>query len=69
MAPKGTPRAALERLNQEISRIVVLPELRDTWSKMGAESLTMSSDELGRALNGEIAKWDKLIKSAKIVVD
>ena len=69
MAPKGTPRAALERLNQEISRIVVLPELRDTWSKMGAESLIMSADELGRALNGEITKWDKLIKSAKIVVD
>ncbi len=69
MAPKGTPRAAVERLNQEISRIVLLPELRDTWSKMGAESLVMSGDELGRALNGEIAKWDKLIKSAKIVVD
>ena len=69
MAPKGTPRAALERLNQEISRIVVLPELRDTWSKMGAESLIMSADELGRALNGEITKWDKLIKSAKITVD
>ena len=69
MAPKGTPRAALERLNQEISRIVVLPELRDTWSKMGAESLIMSADELGRALNGEIAKWEKLIKSAKITVD
>ena len=69
MAPKGTPRAALERLNQEISRIVVQPELRDTWSKMGAESLIMSADELGRALNGEIAKWDRLIKSAKITVD
>ena len=69
MAPRGTPRAALERLNQEISRIVVQPELRDTWSKMGAESLIMSADELGRALNGEIAKWDRLIKSAKITVD
>ena len=69
MAPKGTPRAALARLNYEISRIVVQPELRDTWSKMGAESLIMSADELGRALNGEIAKWDKLIKSAKITVD
>ena len=69
MAPKGTPRAALERLNQEINRIVMQPELREAWSKMGAESLVMSADELGRALNGEIAKWDKLIKSAKIVVD
>ncbi len=69
MAPTGTPRAAVERLNREISKIVMQPELRETWLKMGAESTLMSPEELGRALNGEIDKWGRLIKAAKITAD
>ena len=69
MAPTGTPRTAVDRLNREISRIVMQPELRDAWSKMGAESTVMTPEELGRALTGEIDKWGRLIKSAKISAD
>lgn len=69
MAPRGTPRAAVERLNQEIGKIVMQAELREAWSKMGAESTVMSADELGRALNAEIDKWGRLIKAAKITAD
>lgn len=69
MAPRGTPRAAVERLNQEIGKIVMQAELRETWSKMGAESTVMAPEELGRALNAEIDKWGRLIKAAKITVD
>lgn len=69
MAPRGTPRAAVERLNQEIGKIVMQAELRETWSKMGAESTVMAPEELGRALNAEIDKWGRLIKAAKITAD
>lgn len=69
MAPRGTPRAIVERLNQEISRIVMVPDLRDAWSKMGVESAVMSPDELGRVLEGEIVKWDRIIKAAKVSLD
>jgi tripartite-type tricarboxylate transporter receptor subunit TctC len=69
MAPRSTPRAAVERLNQEIGKIVMQAELREAWSKMGAESTVMSPDELGRALNAEIDKWGRLIKAAKITAD
>ena len=69
MAPAGTPRPVVERLNREISKIAMQPELRDTWLKMGAESTVMSPEELGRALNGEIDKWGRLIKAARITVD
>ena len=69
MAPTGTPRVAIERLNREIGRIAMQPELREAWSKLGAESIVMSPEELGRALSGEIDKWGRLIKSAKISAD
>ena len=69
MAPTGTPRPVVERLNREIGKIAMQPELRETWLKMGAESTVMSPEELGRALNGEIDKWGRLIKAAKITAD
>ena len=68
-APTGTPRVAIERLNREIGRIAMQPELREAWSKLGAESIVMSPEELGRALSGEIDKWGRLIKAAKITAD
>ena len=69
MAPTGTPRAVVERLNAEISRIVMEPGLREAWSKLGSESTPLTPDELGRALGGEIVKWERVIKAARISPD
>jgi tripartite-type tricarboxylate transporter receptor subunit TctC len=69
MVPKTTPRPAIKRLAQEISRAVVQPELREAWAKMGSESTVMTPDELGRALDGEIVNWGNLIRTAKITLD
>ena len=69
MVPKGTPPAAIERLNREISRIVMQPELREAWARMGSESLVMTPDELGRALDADIVKWGAIIRAAKITID
>lgn len=69
MVPKATPRPTIERLSQEISRAVLLPELRDAWARMGSESTVMAPDELGRALEGEIVKWGNLIRTARIALD
>lgn len=69
MVPKATPRAAIERLSQEIGRAVLQPELRDAWARMGSESTVMAPEELGRALEGEIVKWGNLIRTARIALD
>ena len=69
MVPTGTPRAVVDRLNLEIGKIVMQPELRDAWAKMGSESTVMSPEDLGRALNAEIVKWDRVVKTAKITAE
>lgn len=69
MAPAGTPRPVVERLNREIGRIAMLPELREAWARMGAESVQMAPEELGRALSAEIVRWDRVIKAARVTLD
>jgi tripartite-type tricarboxylate transporter receptor subunit TctC len=64
MAPAGTPRPIVDRLNAEITRIVSRPEVKKAWSQQGAVPLMMTPDEFGKFLNSDIAKWAKIVKLA-----
>jgi len=62
MAPAGTPRAVIERLNAEITRVVNRPDVKKTWSEQGAQPMTMSIAEFEKYLQADIAKWAKVVK-------
>jgi len=62
MAPTGTPRPVLERLNSEITKITSRPDVREAWGKQGATPMTMSLSEFEKYLHGDIAKWAKVVK-------
>ncbi|MES2563284.1 MAG: tripartite tricarboxylate transporter substrate binding protein [Pseudomonadota bacterium] len=62
MAPAGTARATIERLNGEITRIASRPDVRKLWQEQGAVPLTMSPGEFEKYLNEDIAKWAKIVK-------
>ncbi len=69
MAPKGTPRAVVERLNEAVSRAVNLPELRQQWAKQGAVPLAMSPQVFDKYVRDDIAKWARVIQTAHIKID
>ncbi len=69
MAPAGTPRAVLEKLNLEVNRIVNSPEVRETWAKQGAQPMGMSIDQFDKFLREDITKWAKLVKLSGAKVD
>jgi tripartite-type tricarboxylate transporter receptor subunit TctC len=62
MAPKGTPRPIIDKLNAEIRKAVDSPEVKDAWAKQGAVGMSMSPDEFGEFLRGDIDKWAKIVK-------
>jgi tripartite-type tricarboxylate transporter receptor subunit TctC len=62
MAPAGTPRAIVERLNNEITRAVNSPELKEQWAKQGAVSMSMTPEEFGRYMREDIEKWARIVK-------
>jgi tripartite-type tricarboxylate transporter receptor subunit TctC len=66
VAPAGTPKAAIDRLNKEISAIVDTPAVQEKLRVQGLEPDSMTPEELGGLFKTETAKWAKVIKDAKI---
>ncbi|MBC7732446.1 MAG: tripartite tricarboxylate transporter substrate binding protein [Bacteriovorax sp.] len=69
MAPAGTPRPVVERLNTEINAIMKRPDVREAWAKVDSQILAMSPEEFGKALSAEIGKWSQVVKSANITME
>ena len=64
MAPAGTPRPVLERLNAEIAKVVNRADVRETWGRQGAVPMIMTVAEFEKHLKADIAKWAKVVKIA-----
>ena len=62
MAPKGTPRAVVDKLNAEIRRVVELPEVKAEWAKQGAAGMSMTPEEFEKYLHADIQKWARIVK-------
>ncbi len=65
-APAGTPRPVIERLHRELSAIVASVETRKRFEAEGADPLQMTSEEFGRFIAQETAKWARVVKDAGI---
>jgi len=66
MAPAGTPRDVVERLNSEIGKMIAKPAIRDAWTQQGAVPMTMTPAQFESYLKGDIEKWAKVIQQAGI---
>ena len=62
MAPAGTPRAIVDRLNAEITKIANAPDMKEAWAKQGAIAMSMPPGEFGRFLREDIEKWARVVK-------
>jgi tripartite-type tricarboxylate transporter receptor subunit TctC len=69
LAPKGTPQAVVDKLNEAVSRITSQPEVKLQWGRQGATPMVMNPTEFDKYIQADIAKWAKVIKSANIKVD
>jgi tripartite-type tricarboxylate transporter receptor subunit TctC len=69
MAPTGTPRPIVDRLNVEINTIMKRPDVREAWAKVDSQILIMSPEEFGKALNAEITRWTQIVKASNITMD
>lgn len=63
LAPAGTPRAIIARLNREIVTILRAPDLIERFAALGLEAVGSTPDEYAAHLRAELARYGKLIKS------
>ena len=69
MAPKGTPKAVVDRLNEAVSKIVSQADVKQLWAKQGAAPLVMTPDAFDKYARDDIGKWAQVIKTAGIKAD
>jgi len=68
-APAGTPRAVVMRLNQEIARILMLPDVRAKLLAIGMETESASPEAFSEFLKNDAVKWGRVIKAAGLRLD
>jgi tripartite-type tricarboxylate transporter receptor subunit TctC len=69
LAPKGTPPAIVNRLNEAISKIVSQPDVQQAWARQGAVAMVMNPQAFDKYVREDVQKWAKVIKTAHIKVD
>ena len=66
VAPPGTPREIVVRLNAEIVKVLALPEIRQRLIDGGSEVIGNSPEAADRFLQTETARWGAVVRAAKI---
>jgi tripartite-type tricarboxylate transporter receptor subunit TctC len=69
MAPRGTPKAVVDRLNEAVSRIASQPDVKQLWVKQGAVPMVMTPEVFDKYMRDDITKWSRVITTAGIKVD
>jgi tripartite-type tricarboxylate transporter receptor subunit TctC len=66
VAPAGTPREVVLRLNAEVTRLVAQPDTQKRFAELGMSVAGGTSDELDAYIKAEIGKWSQVIKDADV---
>jgi tripartite-type tricarboxylate transporter receptor subunit TctC len=69
MAPAGTPKPIVDRINAEMVKILQDPSFKLTLTHMGVDAMPSTPAQFGSFLQIEMDRWAKVIKDADIKVD
>jgi tripartite-type tricarboxylate transporter receptor subunit TctC len=61
-APKGTPKAIVDKINRDLQKVIDMPEMRERELALGYRFIGGPPERLATHLKTEIAKWDDLAK-------
>jgi tripartite-type tricarboxylate transporter receptor subunit TctC len=69
LAPAGTPREIVNKVQAETARILVLPEVKARLAADGADAVGNRPDEFAAYIRSELAKWGKVVKTGGIKLE
>jgi tripartite-type tricarboxylate transporter receptor subunit TctC len=69
LAPPGTPREVVQKLNAEVVRVLAAPEAKRLMASAGVEVATSSPEEFGRLLQSEFERWGKVVRETGATVN
>ena len=69
LAPRGTPKAVIDRLYADVSRALADPSVREQYAKNGLHPVGSSPSEFAAHIRAEITRWAPVIKATGATVD
>ena len=69
LAPAGTPRTVVTKLNGEVVKILQTPDVKERLNSQGFEIRTSTPEKFAAYIKSEIVKWAKIVKDSGAKVD
>jgi tripartite-type tricarboxylate transporter receptor subunit TctC len=69
LAPAGTPRSVISKLNSEVTKVLESPEVRERLQAQGAEPMPGTPAAFASFMQEEMAKWAPVVKQAGVKLD
>ena len=69
IAPGGTPKSLIDKINEDVVAILRLPAVRAKLATQLMEPIGSSPEEFRARINSEIARWAPVIKAANVKID
>ena len=66
VAPAGTPREIVQKLNAEVLRILAMPDVRERFQAQGVEAVGSTPEQFGEHIRAQMAKWAKVVQDAGV---
>ena len=69
LAPAGTPKPIVIRLNAALGRIMHAPDLQERLAAVATEPMTSTPEEFGELIKREMVKWGQVVRDAGLKAD
>jgi len=69
MAPAGTPRRVIDKLNAAIEKILRDPDVKQRFASLGVEAVGGPPEAFSRHIRAESEKWARVVKTANITLN
>jgi tripartite-type tricarboxylate transporter receptor subunit TctC len=69
LAPAGTPREIVERLNRETVRVLSGPDIKAQFAVQGVDTMSTTPEQLAATIRQETAKWARVVQASGARID
>jgi len=68
LAPSGTPRTAIDRLNAEFAKAVDSPKAKEVFASNAAEAMKTTPEAMQRSLEQDVKTWAEVVKATGVKI-
>jgi tripartite-type tricarboxylate transporter receptor subunit TctC len=69
LAPRGTPAAAISRIHADVSKLLLQPDIKTAFERVGTYVVATSPKEYGEYLKVDYAKWGKVVRDVNLQIN